>query len=112
MRVAPVQEALTKPEIVIIPDGPLFFVPFAALKDKSGHFLSETKRIRIGPSLTTLKILKECPADKHCKTGALIVGGPVAEDVMYRGKMETFCDLPFARKETRRIGCLLGVKTL
>ena len=110
--IAPVQDQLTKPEIVIIPDGPFFFVPFAALKDKSGHFLSETKRIRLGSSLTTLKLLKECPAEKHCKTGALIVGGPVAEDVMYRGKMTTFDDLPFARKEARKIGWYLGVKSL
>ena len=110
--IASVQDTLTKPEIVIIPDGPFFFVPFAALKDKSGHFLSETKRIRIGPSLTTLKQLKECPAEKHCKTGALIVGGPIAEDVMYRGKRKKFSYPPFARREARIIGHLLGVKTL
>ena len=110
--IAPVQEALTEPEIVIIPDGPFFFVPFAALMDKNGTFLSETKRIRIGPSLATLKLLKECPAEKHCKTGALIVGGPKTGVVMYAGKKRTFSDLPFARREARIIGQLLGEKTL
>ena len=108
--IAPVQEALTKPEIVIIPDGPFFFVPFAALKDKNGTFLSETKRIRLGPSLTTLKLLKECPAEKHCKTGALIVGGPITGVVMYRGQKKKFSDLPFAVLEARQIGFLLGEK--
>ena len=110
--IAPVEEALTKPEIIIIPDGPFFFVPFAALKDKSGTFLSETKRIRIGPSLTTLKLLKECPAEKHCKKGALIVGGPEAVEVMYRGKKKTFDDLQNARLEARIIGGKLGEKPL
>ena len=110
--IAPVEEALTKPEIVIIPDGPLFFVPFAALKDKSGHFLSETKRIRLAPSLTTLKLLKECPAEKHCKQGALIVGGPEAGIVKYRGKKIRFGDLPFAREEADMVGEVLGEKAL
>ena len=114
--IAPVEEALTKPEIVIIPEGPLFFVPFAALKDKSGHFLSETKRIRLAPSLTTLKLLKECPAEKHSKQGALIVGGPEAEIVIkYRGEKMWFCefgDLPGARKEADMVGEVLGEKAL
>ena len=110
--IAPVEEALTKPEIIIIPDGPFFFVPFAALKGKSGTFLSETKRIRIGPSLTTLKLLKECPAEKHCKKGAFIVGGPKAGEVMHRGKKKMFDDLPNARLEARIIGRILGAKPL
>ena len=110
--IAPVEEALTKPEIVIIPEGPLFFVPFAALKDKSGHFLSETKRIRLAPSLTTLKLLKECPAEKHSKQGALIVGGPEAGIVKYRGKKIRFGDLPFAREEADMVGEVLGAKAL
>ena len=110
--IAPVQEALTKPEIVIIPDGPLFFVPFAALKDKSGTFLSETKRIRFGPSLTTLKLLKECPAEKHCKSGALIVGGPETGIAMFRGQKKRFSDQPFAVLQARQIGYLLGEKTV
>ena len=110
--IAPVEEALTKPEIVIIPDGPLFFVPFAALKDKSGHFLSETKRIRVGPSLTTLKLLKECPTEKHGSKGALIVGGPEVGIVMYRGQKTRFGDLPFAREEADMVGDILGAKAL
>ena len=85
---------------------------FAALKDKSGTFLSETKRIRLGPSLSTLKLLKECPAEKHCKQGALIVGGPKAGEVLYREKPKEFSDLKFARKEARRIGHILGEKSL
>ena len=110
--IAPVEESLTKPEIVIIPDGPLFIVPFAALKDKSGRFLSETKRIRLVPSLTTLKLLKECPAEKHCKKGALIVGGPKVRKVMYRGEVKRFSSLPFARQEANMVGDILGEKAL
>ena len=66
--VTPVLDKLTTEEIVIIPDGPLFMVPFAALQDpETGNFLSETKRLRLAPSLTTLKILQESSDDRHYK---------------------------------------------
>ncbi|KAK3728927.1 hypothetical protein QZH41_005432 [Actinostola sp. cb2023] len=64
--IAPVKDKLNHDEIVIVPDGPLFKVPFAALRDpNTKSFLSETKRIRLVPSLTTLKILKESSAESH-----------------------------------------------
>ncbi|KAK3698163.1 hypothetical protein QZH41_006986 [Actinostola sp. cb2023] len=79
--ISPVLHKLTKDEIVIIPDGPLFNVPFAALQDPdTGSFLSETKRIRLAPSLTSLKALQESPADFHSKAGALIIGNPQVGD--------------------------------
>ena len=66
--VTPVLDKLTREEIVIIPDGPLFMVPFAALLDPiTGKYLSETKRLRLAPSLTTLKILQESSDDRHNK---------------------------------------------
>lgn len=66
--ITPVLEKLTKDEIIIIPDGPLFMVPFAALQDpETGIYLSETKRLRLAPSLTTLRILQESSGDHHYK---------------------------------------------
>ncbi|KXJ10023.1 Tetratricopeptide repeat protein 28 [Exaiptasia diaphana] len=64
--VSPVLHHLTHDEVIIIPDGPLFMVPFAALQDPvTGKYLSETKCIRLAPSLTTLKILQEYSRDHH-----------------------------------------------
>ena len=62
--IAPVADLLTEPEIIIVPDRFLYRVPFAALRDEpAGRYLSEKYRIRIVPSLTTLRLIQECPAD-------------------------------------------------
>ena len=87
-------------------------VPFAALSDECGQFLSETFRIRIVPSLTTLKLIQDSPSDRHSHTGALIVGDPEVGRVHYKGCRKTFSPLPCARKEAEMIGELLGVQPL
>ena len=53
----PVADFLVEPEIIIVPHSSLYKVPFAALSEKEGQFLSETRRIRIVPSLITLKLI-------------------------------------------------------
>ena len=56
MFIAPVYDLLDEPEVIIVPDRRLYKVPFAALSEKEGaEYLSETHKIRIIPSLTTLK---------------------------------------------------------
>ena len=35
------------PEIIVVPDSALYQIPFAALTDESGKYLSETFRIRV-----------------------------------------------------------------
>ena len=112
MIIAPVADFLDQPELVIVPDRALYKVPFAALKDEKGKYLAETFRIRIVPSLTTLKLIQDSPADYHSQTGALIVGDPEVGDVVYKGKIETFSSLPCARKEAEIIGRLLEAQPL
>ena len=55
--IAPIVGFLEGPEIIVVPDGDLYQIPFAALADESGKYLSETFRIRVVPSLTTLKLI-------------------------------------------------------
>ena len=112
MIIAPVADLLEEPEIIIVPDRCFYKVPFAALSDESGKPLSETFRIRIIPSLMTLKFIQDSPADYHRQTGALIVGEPNVTQVYYKGCVKTFCLLPAARKEAEMIGRLLGVQPL
>ena len=112
MIIAPVADLLQEPEIVIIPDGLLYPIPFAALKDDNGKYLSDTFKIRIVPSLTTLKLIQNSPADYCSKSGALIVGEPDVSDVYYQGKLIQLNVLPWARKEAEMIGRLLGVQPL
>ena len=99
-------------EIIIVPDRCLFRVPFAALEDERGKYLSESFRIRIIPSLLTLKLIQDSPSDYHSKTGALIVGDPDIGWVRYGGRNFKPLPLPLARKEAERIGKLLKVHPL
>ena len=112
MVVAPVADLLQESEIIIVPDNLLYPIPFAALMDDNGKYLSDTFRIRSVPSLTTLKLIQLSPVDYHSKTGALIVGEPDVSEVYYQGKLLQLNSLPWARKEAEMIGGLLGVQPL
>ena len=104
MFIAPVYDLLEEPEVIIVPDRSLYKVPFAALSEKEGaQYLSETHRIRVIPSLTTLKIIQDSPEDYHSNTGALIIGNP---------KVDWLPSLPGARKEAEMVGRLVGVPPL
>ena len=104
MFIAPVYDLLEEPEVIIVPDRSLYKVPFAALSEKEGaEYLSETHRIRVIPSLTTLKIIQDSSEDYHSNTGALIIGNP---------KVHRLQPLPGARKEAEMVGRLLGVPPL
>ena len=110
--ISPVTDLLEEPEIIVVPDRSLYQVPFPALTDEHGKYLSETFRIRIVPSLTTLKLIQDSSADYHSQTGALIVGDPDVGAVYYKGNVMSFSSLPCAGKEAVMIGQLLGVQPL
>ena len=112
MIIAPVADLLKGSEIIIVPDRQLYRVPFPALPDDNGKYLSETFRIRIVPSLTTLKCIQDSPADYHSQTGALIVGDPEVGEAIWKGRRQTIPPLPFARREAEMVGRLLGVQPL
>ena len=112
MIIAPVANLLEEPEIIIVPDRVLYKVPFSAFKDENGKYLSETFRIRIVPSITTLRLIQESPEDYHSQIGALIVGDPKVGDVYHKGRREKLCPLPGAQEEAEMIGRLLGAEPL
>ncbi|XP_066029040.1 tetratricopeptide repeat protein 28-like [Pocillopora verrucosa] len=97
-------------EITIVPDGPFCLVPYAALQDSNSSYLSDSFRIRVLPSLTTLQLIHDCPADFHMKTGALLVGDPCFKDIIYEGRR--LMQLPEGRKEVEMIGRILNVSPL
>ena len=112
MIINPVADVLEEPEIVFVPDRVFYKLPFAALKDQSGKYLSEAFRIRVVPSLTTLRLIQDSPADYHSQTGALIVGDPDVGQVRYEGEICHPPRLPFALREAEMISQLLGTKPL
>lgn len=102
-----ISDFLQGEELVIVPDGPLYFVPFAALRDSiESKYLFELFRIRLFPSLTSMKIIADSRQDYHCNSDGLLVGDPFSEEIL------RLDPLPAAREEVTLIGRLTGVKPL
>lgn len=109
--ISPISDFIQDGQLAIVPDGPFYFAPFAALRrDEHSKYLSETFSIRLIPSLTSLKLMAECKEGYHCTTGALLVGDPCVEDVRIRGKRVD--PLPCAKAEVEMIGKILQTEPL
>ena len=108
--IGPISHLIQGDELIIVPDGPLFLVPYAALVDQHSRFLSETLRIRLVPSLTSLKLMAECPEEYHCTSGALLVGDPWVEGVRINGRAVQ--QLSSAKEEVELIGKILKIEPL
>ena len=114
--IAPITHLIKDEELIIVPDGSSFLIPYAALLDQNSRYLSETLRIRLAPSLTSLSLLAECPEERHSTSGALLVGDPWIETVRLKSrenrKLKRFPQLPGAVKEIKMIGQILNVEPL
>ena len=108
--IGPISDIIKDGQITIVPDGPLYFLPFSALKNDDSRYFSETFSVRLAPSLTSLKLLAECPDEYHCTTGTLLVGDPWVESVRIRGKR--VLQLPSAKEEVEMIGKILKSEPL
>ena len=109
--VAPVIPHLRGNELIIVPDGEFFLVPFGALQDTESRYVCESYSIRVIPSLTCLKMIMDAPTDYHCKRGALVVGDPWVQEVQnYDGR--TPSQLPGARKEAEMIATIVKTSPL
>ena len=108
--ISPIQDLLVDNEVIFVPEGPLCLAPFPAFMDSDSKYLCEPFRVRVTPSLTSLKLIADCPADYHIKTGALLVGDPWVQDVTFeRTKLQ---QLPFAQEEVQMIGRILHTAPL
>ena len=112
MIVAPVEDLLDGSELIVVPERLLYRIPLAALEDSNGKQLSEKYKVRIIPSLTTLKLIQASPANYHSETGALIVGDPAVGIVHLRGREKYVSRLSSAKEEAEMIGQLLQIESL
>ncbi|XP_078360910.1 uncharacterized protein LOC144645272 isoform X1 [Oculina patagonica] len=110
--IKPIANLIQGNELIIVPDGPLWLAPYAAFMDTDSKYLSESFRIRLIPSLTSLKLIADCPEGYHCKNDALLVGDPWVEEVTNSNGEKLLDPLPFARKEVEMIGKILNVTPL
>ena len=109
--VAPVIPHLRGNELVIVPDGQFFLVPFGALQDTESRYLCESFSIRVIPSLTCLKMILDAPTEHHCKRGALVVGDPWVQEVV-DDEGRKLRQLPSARKEAKMIAAIVKTSPL
>ena len=110
--IEPIADLVKGDELVIVPDGPLWLAPYAALVDANSKFLCESSRIRLIPSFKSQRLIADCPDDFHRRSGALLVGDPwVAEVTNSRGE-KILEQLPFAKKEVEMIGKILNATPL
>ena len=100
----PIEDLLDGDELVVVPDGALCLAPWTAL--------SETLRIRVIPSLTSLKVIRDSSSEYHSKTGALLVGDPCLKKVTNKRDKPIYNQLEFAKKEVEMIGKLLNSQPL
>ena len=107
-----IEDVLDGDEVLIVPDGPLWLAPFAAFADNAGRYLSEFIRIRLIPSLTSLKLLKDCSGCYHSTTGALLVGDPCLEKVTNIFGEPILPQLPHSVEEVEMIGEILNTRPL
>jgi CHAT domain-containing protein len=107
--IAPARQAIgTATTLVIVPDGPLHALPFAALVDPStDRHLVENYVIGIAPSLTTFR--RANAGEKPTGPAqALLVGDPLLQ-----AGPKGFASLPAARDEVRVLaGLYPGARTL
>lgn len=69
-----------KQELIIIPDGPLAFLPFETLINENGQYLAERYKIRYTQSATVIKALSDRKYSSTRKP-LLAFGGPVFEEL-------------------------------
>ena len=100
LTISPIIDLIHGDELIVVPEGPLWLAPYAAFMDPNSRYLSESFRIRFIPSLLSLKLILDCPADYHAKNGALLVGDPWVEEVKLK-------QLPCARREVELIAEIL-----
>ena len=108
--IKPIADIVQGNEVIIVPDGPLWSIPYAALKDLESKHLCESFTVRLIPSLTSLKLIANCPQEHHSMKGALLVGDPWVEEVTKEGKR--LQQLKYAKEEVDMIGKILKVAPL
>jgi len=89
--------AIKTRKLIIVPHGPLHYLPFAALYD-GNEYLIDRFSIRMLPSASILSFLKARPAQED--RGALIFGNPKLGDPKY--------DLKFAQDEALAVGRIIS----
>jgi CHAT domain-containing protein len=106
-----------KTNIVIVPDGPLWDLPFQVLMDEKGKFLVEKAAVSYAPSLTALREMRKKGESTRAKRKAgaelLAFGNPVIRGDTVKRVQRIFMSeklepLPEAERLVRELGKMYG----
>jgi CHAT domain-containing protein/tetratricopeptide (TPR) repeat protein len=108
--IRPIARALPEgSEIVVVPDGVLHAVPFAALiRKEQRRYLVEDRAVQVTPSLTVFLTASARPHGPQAWRDAFIVGNPRAAG----GDADAPPDLPEAEAEARDVASLYRTSAL
>ena len=112
--IAPIADLLPKSpqeKVVFVPQGSLFFVPFAALQDTQGNYLIDQHTIVTAPSIQTLMLTQRNKARVDTQN-ALIVGNPTMPVIANEDQSEQLLPLPGAEQEAEQIGQMFNTQPL
>ncbi len=99
--VAEAERAIGTSHIVIVPDGPLWNLPFQALMSPRGRFLIEERAVSYAPSLSAMYRLRERREQRGTRPDRLVaLGDPAGPSGNGR--------LPHAAREVRGLATLYG----
>ncbi len=107
--------------VIFVPQGSLFLVPFAALQDKDGKYLIEKHTIRTAPSIQVLDLTNALKIKRQSENelstnskSSLIVGNPIMPKISLEpGKpLEQLPQLPEAQQESLDIAKILNTTAI
>ncbi|MCU0540803.1 MAG: DUF3160 domain-containing protein [Oscillatoriaceae cyanobacterium Prado104] len=102
--------------VIFIPQGPLFLVPFPALKNQSGKYLIEQHTILTATSIKVLQLTHEQQerVQAVARKDMLVVGNPTMPSISFEvgQKPQKLDPLPGAETEALAIAPLLNTKAL
>jgi tetratricopeptide (TPR) repeat protein len=109
--IKPIADLLpTNPQssVIIIPDGALYTVPFAALQDAQDRYLIDSHTISVVPSLAVLAQTSQLKQRQlSALASSLVVGNP---DFTQQTEYPNLSPLSFSEKEATAVAQLLGVR--
>lgn len=114
---SPAEEALGgKTHLLIVPDGWLWNLPFAALQNSEGKFLIERYSLALAPSLTALRWMRVRPRTRPVATQLVAFGNPLLganaiERLRVARRVEKFEQSHGTEQEVTQLGELYGSKT-
>jgi len=103
-------------QVIFLPQGSLFFVPFSALQTAEGHFLIEKHTITTAPSIAVLQLTQQQrqtlvnTPERSSLKNALIVGNPTMPKI--GEPPQQLSSLPGAEAEARAIAQMLNTQPL